>query len=136
MNYIVHFLWKSKSFKYWVYFIINALIVFHYILIMLAQACWNGCFIFVRHMIKIDGESRELLLEHKYPSPRYTTLFWDLAESSINCGEYQRMTPCKIWARSGPNRPWFLWKTFFFRFLGGICISSPLLGTPQYWFLL
>ncbi len=30
-----------------------------------------------------------------YPRGRYTTLFWDLAESSINCGEYQRMTPCK-----------------------------------------
>ena len=60
------------------------------------------------------------------PRPRYTSLFWDLARSSINCGEYQRMTPCKIWAGSGQNRPWILWKTGFFRFLGGICKSIQL----------
>ena len=37
-----------------------------------------------------------LKIDSTGPLHRYTTLFLDPAGSKLNCGEYQRMTPCKF----------------------------------------
>ena len=69
------------------------------------------------------------------PLDRYTTLFLDLAGLNINYGEYQRMTPSKFWAGSGPNRPSFFTKNIFSVFWGYLYIKPPP-GCAQYLFLL
>ncbi len=59
------------------------------------------------------------------PLDRFTTLFLDLAGLNINYGEYQRMTPSKFWAGSGPNRPSFLTKKRFFSVFWGYLYIKP-----------